>query len=168
MPRFAGIGYYDLANLFASYIGKHRAGLVDSPAPHHHKVRVLELLNDREETEAFKQWKQAQALLQRAAARFAELERPAEVQFLYILAFEPGAYADWNEEEMVDPDGFMRVYVLLNPSPNFRLYSSEDSIVLPPWGATVVDHRGPVSASNFNAPNTAHVLVMELALDVPR
>ena len=121
MPRFAPIGYYDLSSLFTSYIAKHKAGLLESPSPHHHKVRVLELLNDREETEAFKQWKSAQAFFHKVAQRMKALPMPAEVQFAYIRAFEPGAYCDWQEEEMVDPEGFMRVHVLLNPSPAFRL-----------------------------------------------
>ena len=166
MSRFVGIGYYDLASFFTSYIGKHKKGLVESASPLHHRVRVLELLNDREETEVYKEWKAAQALLHKAATRLKDLPKPAEVQFAYVLAYEPGAFTHWNEEEMVDPDGFMRVHLLLNPSPSFRLYSAEQSVVPHAWDAIVVDHRGMVSASNFSAPNTAHELVLELALDV--
>lgn len=166
MSRFVGIGFYDLSSFYASYIGKHQRSLVESAMPHHHKVRALELLNDREETEVFKGWRSAQSLLHKVGLRLKSFPRPAEVQFAYIRAFEPGAYCDWHEEEMVDPDGFMRVHALLNPAPAFRLYSAEEVSAPSPWAATVVDHRGLLSASNFNAPATAHELVLELALDV--
>lgn len=164
--RFAGIGYYDLSSLYTSYIGKHKRALVESAAPHHHKVRVLDLLNDREETEVFKEWRSAQTLFQKVRTRLSDLPKPAEIQFAHILAYEPGAYCDWHTEDIIDPDAFMRVHVLLNPSPAFRLYSAEEMLAPLPWNATVADHRGPVSTSNFNAPNTAHELVLELALDV--
>jgi hypothetical protein len=166
MSRFVGIGYYDLASLYTSYIGKHKRGLVESALPHHHNVRALELLNDREETEVFKEWRSAQSLLHKVGVRLKSLPQPAEVQHAYIRAFEPGAYCDWHEEEMVDPESFMRVHALLNPSPTFRLYSAEEVHMPQPWIATVVNHRGLLSASNFNAPSTAHELVLELALDV--
>jgi hypothetical protein len=164
--RFAGIGYYDLSSFYTAYIGKHKASLVESPAPHHHKVRVLDLLNDREETEVLKGWKSAQALFQKVRTRLSELPKPGDLQHAHVLAYAPGAYTDWHQEDIIDPDAFMRVHVLLNPSPSFRLYSSEEMLAPLPWGATAVDHRGPVAASNFNAPNTAHELVLELALDV--
>lgn len=166
MSRFVGIGYYDLASLFTSYIGKHKRGLVESASPQHHKMRVLELLNDREETEVFKEWRSAQSLLHRIGVRLKEMPKPAEIQFAYILAYEPGAYSDWHHDDMVDPDSFMRVHALLNPSPAFRLYSGEESFIPAPWMGVAVEHRGFVSASNFNAPSTAHELVLELALDV--
>lgn len=164
--RFTGVGYYDLASFFTAYIGKHKKGLIESSAPHHHKMRVLELLNDREETETLKAWPSAQALLQKVGTRLKELPQPAEITHAYILAYEPGAYSDWFIEDIIDPDAFMRVHVLLNPSPAFRLYSGEETLSPLPWGATVADHRGPVSSSNFNAANTAHELVLEVALDV--
>ena len=164
--RFTWIGYYDLSSLFTSYIATHKKALVESPASHHHKVRVLDLLNDREETEVFKKWKSAQGLLHKVNTRLAGLDRKGEVQFAHILAFEPGAYAGWHTEDVIDPDHFMRIHVLLNPSPNFRLYSGEEMSAPIPWWGVAVDHRGPVSASNFNGPNTAHELILELALDV--
>lgn len=166
MPRFVGIGYYDLSSFYTAYIGKHKKGLVESPSPHHHKVRVLDLLNDREETEVFKAWRSAQALLQKVNTRLRELPQPAEVQFAYIRAFEPGAYCDWHADDIIDPESFMRAHVLLNPSPAFRLYASNETLAPLPWNATVVDHRGLQSASNFDGLNTAHELVFELALDV--
>lgn len=164
--RFTGVGYYDLSSLFTSYIGKHKQGLIESTAPHHRKVRVLDLLNDREETEVLKGWRSAQALLQKVAARLASLPRRGEVQHAYILAYAPGSFTDWHTDDAIDSDAFMRIHVLLNPSPTFRLYSSEEMIAPVPWIATAVDHRGSVCATNFNAPNTAHELVLELALDV--
>jgi hypothetical protein len=166
VPRFTGIGYYDLSSFYTAYIGKHKKGLIESPAAHHHKVRVLELLNDREETEVFKEWRSAQALLQKVNTRLRELPQPGEVQFAYIRAFEPGAYCDWHTEDVIDTESFMRAHVLLNPSPAFRLYSANETWAPPPWIATVVDHRGPQSGSNFDGPNTAHELVLEFALDV--
>jgi hypothetical protein len=166
MPRFAGIGYYDLSSLYTSYIAKQKQHLVESPAPHDHKVRVLELLHDREESEVFKGWKSAQSLLHKVGQRLTALPQPAEIVFAYIRAFEPGAYSAWFRDDMIDPAGFMRVHALLNPSPSFRLYSDEEVLAPQPWVATVVDHKGMVSASNLNAPNTAHELVLELALDV--
>jgi hypothetical protein len=166
MPRFVGIGYYDLAGFYTSYIGKHKRGLVESPSRLDHQVRVLELLIDREETEVFKEWRSAQSLLHKVGTRLKELPYPAEVQHAYVRAFEPGAYSDWHHEDIIDAERFMRVHVLLNPSPTFRLYSSEEILAPAPWMATAVDHKGPVSASNFNAPSTAHELVLELALDV--
>jgi hypothetical protein len=165
VPHFVGLGYDDLSSLYASYIAKHKRGLVESASPQHHKVRVLELLNDREETEVLKEWKSAQAVLHRVGTRLQALPQPAEVQFAYLRAFEPGAYCDWHHEELVDPDEFMRVHILLNPSPCFRLYSGEEMLTPMPWVPFSADHRGLVSASNFNAPNTAHELVLELALD---
>jgi len=164
--RFSGIGYYDLSSFYTAYIGKHKAGLVESPAPHHHKVRVLDLLNDREETEVLKGWKSAQALFHKVRTRLSDLPRPGDLQHAYVLAYAPDAYTDWHTEDIIDPDAFMRVHVLLNPSPSFRLYSAEEVLAPLVWGATAADHRGLVSASNFNAPNTAHELVLELALDV--
>lgn len=164
--RFTGIGYYDLSSLFTSYIANQKKALVESPAPHHHKVRVLDLLVDREQTEVLQKWKSAQGLLHKVNTRLAGLERKGDVQNAHILAFEPGAYDDWHTEEIIDPDAFMRIHVLLNPSPNFRLYSSEEMSAPAPWWGVAVDHQGPVSAANFNGPNTAHELVLELALDV--
>jgi hypothetical protein len=166
VSRFVSLGFYDLASLFTSYIAKHKRGLVESVAPHHHKVRVLELVNDREELPIFKEWRSAQSFLHKANTRLRELPKPGEVQSAYILAYEPGAYCSWHREDMVDPDCFMRVRALLNPAPRFRWYSADEVYAPPPWAVTAVDHRDFESASNFNAPNTAHELVLELALDV--
>lgn len=166
MSRFVGIGFYDLSSLFVSYIGKHKRHLVESATAGHHDVRMLSLVNDRDETEVFKEWRAAQALLHKVGERLRALPRPGEVQHAYILAFAPGARIDWHEEKVVDPDSFMRVHALLNPAPAFRLYSGEETLAPLPWVSVVVDHKAPLSASNFNAPNTAHELVLELALDV--
>lgn len=166
MPRFVGIGYYDLSSFYTSYIGKHKKHLVESARREHHKVRVLELLNDREETEVFKEWRSAQSLLHRVGVQLKSLPQPAEIQFAYIRAFEPGAFCQWEQDDMVDPGSFMRVHVLLNPVPTFRLYSGPETFIPAPWQATAVEHQAFVSASNFNAPATAHELVLELALDV--
>jgi len=166
MPRFAGIGYYDLSGLYTSYIAKQKQHLIESPAPHDHKVRVLELINDREESGVFKGWKSAQSLLHKVGQRIRALPQPAEIVFAYVRAFEPGAYSGWFRDDSIDPAGFMRVHVLLNPAPAFRLYSDEETWAPAPWIATVADHKGAVSASNFNGPSTAHEIVLEMALDV--
>lgn len=166
MSRFVGIGYYDLASFYTSYVGKHKRGLVESASRLDHKVRVLELLNDREETGVLKEWRSAQSLLHKVSVRLKDLPSPAEVQHAYIRAFEPGAYSDWHCEDIIDAGRFMRVHVLLNPAPAFRLYSGEETLVPRPWMVVAVDHKGFVSAANFNAPSTAHELVLELALDV--
>lgn len=166
MSRFVGIGFYDLSSLFTSYIAKQKRGLVESVAPYHHNVRVLELMNDREETGVFKEWRSAQSLLHKVNTRLGELPKPGEVQNAYILAYEPGAYCNWYKEDVIDPESFMRARVLLNPAPRFRWYSGDEVFAPVPWMATVADHRGFESASNFDAPNTAHELVLELALDV--
>jgi len=126
---------------------------------------VLELLNDREESVVLHEWKSAQALFHKVGERLKALPQPATILNAYILAFAPGSYMDWHEEEVADTDRFGRIHCLLNPSPNFRLYSGDETLAPLPWGAFVVDHRGFVSASNFNGPNTAHELVLETMAD---
>lgn len=167
MGRFVGIGYYDLSSLYTSYIGKHKRGLVESAHPAHRHLRTLDLLNDREETEVLKEWRSAQTFLQKVQQRLKLLPQPAEVMNAYIRAFQPGAFTQWIEDDAIDPDGFMRAHVLLNPVPTFRLYSDEEAFAPSPWVALVVDHKGRTCASNFNAPATAHELVLEMALDIP-
>lgn len=166
MSRFTNIGFYDLSNVYASYIAKHRRALVDAAGAPLSGVRTLDLLNDREESETLKDWRSAQALLQRVTARLKELPQPAEILNAYIRAFDPGGYEQWNLEDIVDPDGLMRVHVLLAPCPGFMLYSGGESLSPAPWYAFATDHRVPVSATNFGAPLPAHVLSLELALDV--
>lgn len=159
MARFLAAGYYDLSSLYTSYIGKHKRGLVESTRPMDHEVRVLELMQDREASEVFDGWNAAKALLHKVGERLKALPTPAEVINVYIRAFAPGSYMDWHEEG--GPESVGRIHCLLNPSPSFRLYSGEETMAPLPWGAFVVDHCGLISASNFNAPNTAHELVVE-------
>lgn len=165
MSRFAGIGYYDLSALFASYTGKHKRGLVESVSPLHRGVRTLDLMNDREEAPLLAEWKSAQAFLQKVSARLKALPRPADLMNAFVLAFDPGGYEQWHDEDVIDPDAFMRVNILLNPCPTFRLYAGEEMFCPSPWVAIASDHRVPTSMSNFNAPAVAHNLVLELALD---
>ena len=159
--RFIPAGYFDLASLYSSYIGKHKKGLLDISNPIYHNVRSLELLVDKEETEVTKGWSSAKSLHNKVNGMLESIANPAEIINSYILAFSPDAYTDWESEDHIDPDHFGRIMCLLNPSPNFRVYSGEEMASPAPWGGLVVEHRGLVSMSNFNAPNTAHVLVLE-------
>lgn len=165
MSRFTNIGFYDLSNVFASYVAKHRHGLVDCASEPLKGVRILDLLNDREETEVLAGWKSAQALLQRVGVQLKSLPKPAEVMNAYVRAFDPGGLEQWNHEDIIDPDAFMRVHVLLSPCPGFMLYSGSESISPAPWYAFATDHRVPVSCTNFGS-IAAHLLTLELALDV--
>lgn len=166
MPRFVGIGYYDLSALFASYTAKHKRGLVESASALHRKVRTLDLLNDREEAPLLAEWKSAQSFLHKVRTRLAALPKPAELMNATILAFDPDGFEQWHVDDIIDPASFMRVHILLNPVPTFRLYSGDEVFAPSPWVATVADHQAPISATNFGAPATAHVLTLELALDV--
>ena len=163
MSAFTPIGFYDLSNLFASYVGKHKRALVESTDPRHIGVRYLDLLRDKERTETLEAWPSAQTFLQRVERRLAELPNATELLNAYIVAFDPDGYEAWGREEALE--GLMRVEILLVPAPGFRVYSGNEAIAPVPWVATVVDHRAPSSRSNFNAPNSAHQLVLELALD---
>jgi hypothetical protein len=165
VTAFTPIGFYDLANLFAGYAGKHKKALVDSPDPRHHGVRYLDLLRDREPTATLQAWPGAQAFLQRVERRLAEMPNAAEVLNAYICAFDPDGYEAWGKDDIIDPSGLMRVELLLAPAPGFRCYAGNEAIAPAPWVATVVDHRALSSRSNFNAPNTAHQMVLELVLD---
>ena len=165
MNAFTPIGFYDLSNLFASYVGKHKRALVESTDPRHKGVRYLDLLRDRERTQTLEEWPSAQAFLQRVERRLAELPNATELLNAYIVAFDPEGFEAWGKEDTIDPSGFMRVEVLLGPAPGFRCYSGNEAIAPTPWVATVVDHRALSSRSNFNAPNSAHQLVLELAID---
>lgn len=166
MARFIAAGYYDLSSLYTSYIGKYKKALIESSRPMDHKVRVLELMQDREASEVLVGWNSAKALLHKIGERLKQLPSPSEITNAYIRAFAPGSYMDWHDEEVIDPEGFGRIHCLLNPSPCFRLYSGEEVATPAPWAGLVVDHRGLISASNFNAPNTAHELVLETAVGV--
>ena len=166
MARFVAAGYYDLSSFYTSYIGKHKKGLTESARPMDHKIRVLELMQDREASGVLNEWNSAKALLHKVGERLKALPASSEILNAYIRAFSPGSYIDWHDEEVIDPDGFARIHCLLNPSPSFRLYSGEEMLVPPVWSALGVDHRGLVSVSNFNAPNTAHELVLETAINV--
>lgn len=166
MSRFTNIGFYDLSNVYASYIAKQKRGLVDCASVPLHGTRVLDLLNDREETETLATWRSAQALFQRVGAQLKALPKPAEIINAYVRAFDPGGYEQWNHEDLIDPEAFMRVHVLLAPCPGFVLYSGGESISPAPWYAFATDHRVPVSCTNFGAPTPAHLLTLELALDV--
>ena len=161
MSAFTPIGFYDLSNLFASYVGKHKRALVESTDPRHTGVRYLDLLRDREPTETLQAWPSAQTFLQRVERRLAELPNATELLNAYIVAFDPDGYEAWGREEALE--GLMRVEILLAPAPGFRVYSGNEAIAPVPWVATVVDHRAPSSRSNFNAPNSAHQLVLEIA-----
>jgi len=163
VSAFTPIGFYDLSNLFASYVGKHKRALVESTDPRHTGVRYLDLLRDKERTETLEAWPSAQTFLQRVERRLAELPNATELLNAYIVAFDPDGYEAWGREEALE--GLMRVEILLVPAPGFRVYSGNEAIAPVPWVATVVDHRALSSRSNFNAPNTAHQLVLELALD---
>ena len=163
MSAFAPIGFYDLANLFASYVGKHKRALVESTNPRHTGVRYLDLLRDKERSETLEAWISAQAFLQRIERRLAELPNAPELLNAYIVAFDPEGFEAWGREEVIE--GLMRVEALLAPAPGFRIYSGNEAIAPLPWVATAVDLRAPSSRSNFNAPNSAHQLVLELALD---
>jgi hypothetical protein len=166
VARFVATGYYDLSSLYTSYIGIHKKGLVESQRPMDHGVRVLELVQDREVSAVLDKWNSAKSLLHKVGERLKELPAKAEVINAYIRAFAPGAYMDWHEEDVIDPEGFGRIHCLLNPSPAFRLYSGEEMLTPQAWYSVAVDHRGLISASNFNAPNTAHELVLETAVGV--
>ena len=163
MSAFAPIGFYDLSNLFASYVGKHKRALVESTNSRHTGVRYLDLLRDKERSETLEAWTSAQAFLQRVERRLAELPSAPELLNAYIVAFDPEGFEAWGREEVIE--GLMRVEALLAPAPGFRVYSGNEAIAPVPWVATVVDSGAPSSRSNFNAPNTAHQLVLELALD---
>jgi len=165
VSAFTPIGFYDLSNLFASYTGKHKRALVESTYPRHEGVRYLDLLRDKEQTETLAAWPSAQSFLQRVERKLEGLPHATSVMNAYICAFDPEGFEAWGKEDMIDPSGFMRVEVLLGPAPGFRCYSGNEAIAPLPWMATVVDHRAPSSRSNFNAPNTAHQLVLELAID---
>ncbi len=165
MSAFTPIGFYDLANLFAGYVGKHKRALVESQNPRHRGVRYLDLLRDRERSETLEAWPGAQSFLQKVGRKLADLPNAADVLNAYIVAFDPEGFEAWGTEDIIDPSGLMRVEVLLAPAPGFRVYSGNEAIAPMPWIATVVDHRAPSSRSNFNAPNTAHQLVLELAID---
>ncbi len=166
MSRFVNIGFYDLASLFATYTVKHKRGHVESASPRHKNIRILELVMDREKSPVLEGWPQAQTFLQKTDVSLSSLPKKASAINAYILAYAPGALAEWDHEDIIDPESFMRLHVLLNPSPGFRDYSDSEMIAPMPWHAYVSDHRGHVSQSNFSAPNTAHVLTLELALDV--
>jgi hypothetical protein len=163
VSAFTPIGFYDLSVLFAGYAGKHKRALVESTDPRHTGVRYLDLLRDKEQTETLSAWNGAQAFLQRVERRLAELPNATELLNAYIVAFDPDGYEAWGREEALE--GLMRVEVLLAPAPGFRVYSGNEAMAPMPWTATVVDHRALSSRSNFNAPNSAHQLVLELALD---
>jgi hypothetical protein len=162
VTAFTPIGFYDLSNLFASYAGKHKRALVESTDPRHTGVRYLDLLRDREPTETLQAWPSAQAFLQKVERKLAELPNATDVLHAYICAFDRDGFEAWGKEDLLDPEGLMRVGILLSPAPGFRCYSGNEAIAPAPWVATVVDHRAPSSRSNFNAPNSAHQLVLEL------
>jgi len=163
VTAFTPIGFYDLSNLFASYVGKRKRALVESTDPRHTGVRYLDLLRDREPTETLQAWPSAQAFLQRVERKLAELPNETELLNAYIVAFDPEGFEAWGREEVIQ--SLMRVEILLAPAPGFRVYSGNEAIAPVPWIATVVEHRAPASRSNFNAPNTAHQLILELAID---
>lgn len=166
MPRFADIGFYDLSNLFASYIAKHKRGLVESASPLHKGVRTLDLLNDREESPVLADWKPAQAFLQRVKARLSSLPKPADLLNAYVCAFDADGIEAWHREDVIDPDAFMRLHLLMHPAPALRLHCGPETMAPPPWHAVAVDHREMLSITNLSAPAVAHVLTLELALDV--
>jgi hypothetical protein len=166
VSRFTNIGFYDLTNVFASYVAKHRRGLVDCTSTPLSGVRVLDLLNDREESPTLAGWNSAKSLLQRVSTQLKALPEPAEILNVYIRAFDPGGFEQWNKSDVIDPESFMQVHVLLAPCPGFMLYSGSEAISPPPWLAFVTDHRAQVSITNFEAPLAAHLLTLELALDV--
>lgn len=164
MNAFTPIGFYDLANLFAGYVGKHKRALVESQNPRHTGVRYLDLLRDKERSETLEAWPGAQSFLQRVERKLTDLPSAPTLEHAYIVAFDPEGFEAWGREEVIR--GLMRVEVLLAPAPGFRVYSGNEAIAPVPWVATVVNSEAPSSRSNFNAPNTAHQLVLELALDV--
>ena len=111
----------------------HKAALIESRNPHHKSVRHLDLLNDREPSEALGKWKSAGALLQRVGAQLVALPQPAEIVNAYVLAIDPGGFEQWHEDDMVDPGGFMRLHALLHPAPALRLYSGSEVFAPQPW-----------------------------------
>ena len=162
MTAFTPIGFYDLSNLFASYAGKHKRALVESTDARHTGVRYLDLLRDKERTQTLEAWPSAQAFLQRVERRLAALPSATDLLNAYIVAFDPDGFETWGTEDAVE--GLMRVEILLAPAPAFRAYAGEEAIAPQPWIATVVDQRAPTSHTNFKAPNTAHQLILELAI----
>lgn len=165
MTAFTPIGFYDLSNLFAAYVAKHKRALVESADPRHTGVRYLDLLRDKEQTETLAAWPSAQSFLQRVERKLEGLPHATSVMNAYICAFDPDGFEAWAPDDAIDPAGFMRVQLLLAPAPSFRLRVGNETLAPAPWIATVADHRAPSSRSNFNAPNTAHQLVLELAID---
>ena len=162
MNAFTPVGFYDLANLFAGYVGKHKRALVESQNSRHTGVRYLDLLRDKEQSETLDAWTGAQSFLQRVERKLAGLPNAPALVNAYIVAFDPEGFEAWGTEEL---PGMMRVEVLLAPAPGFRVYSGNEAIAPVPWIATVVSTEAQSSRSNFNAPNTAHQLVLELALE---
>jgi hypothetical protein len=157
MAPFSPIGFYDLSGVFAGYTGKHKRALVESPSARHKGVRWLDLLHDKEQSPTLVAWVGAQAFVQKVNARLAELPAPSALVNAYVCAFDPDGFEAWEVEDT----GLMCAHVLLNPAPAFRLLCGSEAAVPAPWQALMVDHRLPRSRTNFNAPNTAHVLTFE-------
>lgn len=166
MPRFTGIGHFDLSRFYAAFTAKHRRGLLASESPLHKGARYLSLVNDGEKEPLIGDWPSAAALLQRIEATLAALPRPARLMNAFVLAFDAGGFEQWHEDDQIDPDSFMRVHTLLHPAPGFRLHSGAEILAPAPWTGFAVDHRAPVAQTNFDAPGEAAELVLELALDV--
>ena len=162
MTAFTPIGFYDLSGFYASYLAKHRRALVDSSDPRHTGVRFLDLIRSGEPAPVLEDWKQAASLLHKVETRLRDLEKPATIENAYICAFDPEACEAWSTAP--DPFG-MEIHLLLAPAPGFRLLCASETAVPAPWVALAVNPAKPRSRTNFDAPNTAHELVLEITFD---
>ncbi|MDE2426706.1 MAG: hypothetical protein KGO96_12445 [Elusimicrobia bacterium] len=163
MTSLAPLGFFDLGAFYASYVGKHRRALVDSQDPRHEGVRYLDLVRGGEPAPLMAEWKPAAAFLDRVRAQLSARSPGAAIENAYVCAFDPDGFEQWGHTPGVD----LEVHVLLAPAPGFRLHSGSEAVAPAPWHALARDPRKPGSRSNFDAPNTAHELVIELSLGAP-
>ena len=162
MSNFVSIGFFDLSNFYASYIARHRRALVDSGDARHSGVRFLDLVRGREPAPLLAEWKQGAALIQRVGAQMRALPTPSSIENAFICAFDPGGFEAWTPaDDQLD----MAIHMLLAPAPGFRLLCGPDVVAPVPWVAVSMDPKAPQSRTNFDAPNTAHELVLEIIFD---
>jgi hypothetical protein len=159
------LGFVDASRAAATYVLKHKARLVESPDPSHRGVRLLDLIRDGEEDPLLETWKSAKVLLHKVRTALLTGPRSGAVLNAYMMAVDPGGVIPWAQEEVPDPESFLRLQVCLVPSPNAWVFCDAQQAVLAVGVPTIIDHRCWVSELNLDTQHAVHKLVLEIVFD---